>query len=160
MLDRIIMSHPLICWDIISEGISRRKDLSADITALNKVMADNKWHPPVSSLDAQIVWENKTVVVTDTKLQIIYASSNMFNMNGYRPEEVIGKHPSMFQGEATSESSRKKIRAAIQQCQPFECEIINYKKNGSLYNCWIEGYPVFNVAGELVNFIALENSVN
>ncbi len=122
-------------------------------------MLDNQWHPPVTSLDAQIVWENKTVVVTDKKLKIIYASSNMFNMNGYMPEEVIGKHPSVFQGEATCETAKSKIRAAIQQSQPFECEIINYRKDGSLYNCWIEGYPVYNTAGELVNFIALENSV-
>ncbi len=37
----------------------------------------------------------------------------------------------MFQGKATSEESRKVIRAAIKNKIPFECDIINYRKDGS-----------------------------
>ncbi|MFT5737705.1 MAG: hypothetical protein ACI9SG_002055, partial [Maribacter sp.] len=31
--------------------------------------------------------------------------------------------------------------------------------DGSTYNCWINGQPVFNKKGKLINFIAFEREV-
>jgi len=89
----------------------------------------------------------------------LMATKNMYKMNGYQSGEVIGKTPKMFQGEATSSQSKKEIRTAIDNLVAFETNIVNYKKDGSLYNCHIEGFPVFNKRGRLVNFIAIENEV-
>jgi PAS domain S-box-containing protein len=36
------------------------------------------------------------VVVTDAKLEIVFASHNMTKMNGYVEEEVIGRSPKCF----------------------------------------------------------------
>lgn len=152
------MSHPLLCWDIVMEGISRRLEFAKDITALKNIIKANNWHLPLErNLDNCIVWENKTIIVTSPDLKIILATKNIYAMNGYRTDEVIGKHPKMFQGEATSIASRKKIKTAIEKQVPFECDIANYRKDGMIYTCHIEGYPIFNKQGQLVSFIDLEN---
>lgn len=152
------MSHPLLCWDIVMEGISRRLEFAKDITALKNIIKANNWHLSLErNLDNCIVWENKTIIVTSPDLKIILATKNIYAMNGYRTDEVIGKHPKMFQGEATSKESRKQIKTAVEKRLPFTADIINYRKNGNLYICHIEGYPIFNKQGQLVNFIALEN---
>ena len=65
----------------------------------------------------------------------------------------------MFQGAETDMTERKKIRNAIDQQRQFESTVVNYRKDGSIYRCHIEGYPIFNKKGNLVNFIAIENAV-
>ena len=64
----------------------------------------------------------------------------------------------MFQGEKTEILERKKIRMAVELQQSFETVITNYRKDGEIYICKIEGYPVFDKVGKLVNFIALESA--
>jgi hypothetical protein len=56
----------------------------------------------------------------------------------------------MFQGAKTEIIEREKIKIAVDKQNPFKSIITNYKKDGSIYKCQIEGYPVFNKKGNLV----------
>lgn len=151
------MSHPLLCWDICLEGLQRRILLSKDIELMQKIIRKNQWHDlPVSPINT-LIWENKVIIITDSKLNIISATENIVAMNGYSQDEVIGKSPKLFQGDKTEASARKLIKMAVNNEHKFESIITNYKKDGTIYKCHIEGYPVFNKQGNLVNFIALEN---
>jgi PAS domain S-box-containing protein len=154
------MSHPLLCWDIILEGRTRREDFSKDISYLNRLQESGYWkYSPGRSLDNALVWENKTILVTSADLKILFASKNIEQMNGYQPWEVIGKSPKLFQGPATQLSSRLMIRNALSEMKPFNCTILNYRKDGTLYNCQIEGYPVANETGRLTNYVAIEEEI-
>ena len=153
------MGHSLLCWDIVMEGAARRAEFAKDITDLKNIMKANNWLTLLDrTVDNCIVWENKTIIVTTPALQIVLATKNIYHMNGYQPEEVIGKHPKMFQGEGTSLESRKTIKKSLEKGVPFDCDIVNYRKDGRLYTCHIEGFPIFNKKGTLVNYIALENA--
>jgi PAS domain S-box-containing protein len=150
------MRHPLLSWDIVSEGANRRFQLKNDLETMRSILGNNDWESTVS-LDTTLVWQNKIIVITDCKLRILHATENMFAMNGYQLHEVVGNSPKMFQGEKTELSERKKIKMAVEKQQAFETVITNYKKDGDIYVCRIEGFPVFNKDGDLVNFIALES---
>ncbi len=153
------MAHALLCWDIVTEGVARQKEFKKDLHAIAQIMKINDWHIGLDRNVADcLIWENKTILVTNPALQIILASKNIYEMNGYAPEEVVGQHPKMFQGEATTAASRFKIKTAVQHQEPFLCDIFNYRKDGKMYTCHIEGYPIFNRHKQLVNFIALENA--
>jgi hypothetical protein len=100
----------------------------------------------------QLGFQNKlkdeVVIVTDAKLEIVFASHNMTKMNGY--VEEIGRSPKMFQGHSSNVLTSSKIRKAIQL---IEQTVVNYNKNGEIYICLIKG-PVFNIKGKLSHFIA------
>lgn len=130
-------------------------ELADDIQQLAMLSQRQSWQHELN-FQHQLIWLNKTVVVTDAGLNIVYASSNIYAMNGYMPEEVIGKNPSMFQGKETSQETKSLIRHSIEQQVPFETSILNYRKNGQTYQCQIEEYPLFNHKKALVNFIAFE----
>jgi PAS domain S-box-containing protein len=147
---------PLLCWDLFLEGYYRKLDLAEDTKALGKLASKQRWKHAFD-FHEQLFRYDKTVIVTDTALHIVYASSNMYVMNGYHPPEVIGKKPSIFQGPATSADTKEMIRNAIRELRPFEAKLINYRKSGELYDCHIKAFPVFNKPGALVNFIAFEN---
>lgn len=154
------MAYPLLCWDIVQEGISRRKSFAEDIDRLNKLAKQNVWDfVPGRTLDNCLVWENKTIIITDPALHIVFAAKNIYEMNGYTPGEVIGKTPKMFQGKATTEDEKRAIRFSSKRLRPFSSVVTNYRKDKSIYKCFIEGYPIFNKQKQLVNFIALENTV-
>ena len=75
-------------------------------------------------------------------------------------DEVIGKTPGDFlQGEETDESTRKYMNDCIVSKQPFECAVINYTKSGR--KCWIkiQGQPIFDNAGKLKYYFAMETDI-
>ena len=57
-----------------------------------------------------------------------------------------------------SKEKRAEINQAIATQKPFEATLINYKKNGEIYECHIRSFPIFNKKGELTHFIALEKA--
>ena len=100
--------------------------------------------------------ENRELIITDANFKIVFASTTISRISGYEPDEILGKSPALFQGEATSSATRKKIKTAITNLQPFKEVILNYKKNGNTYWCEIEAYPQFDLNGQFQNYIALE----
>lgn len=150
---------PLHSWDIFMYGYKRRMLLSGDLQHLKAIQNQYGWSMPPVEPGFELIWLNKVVIITNPALKIIYASENIYGMTGYRPHEVIGSTPSIFQGRETTEETRSIIRNAVAGHTRFETVIVNYKKNGSAYNCHVDGYPIFNKSGALVNFVALESAV-
>jgi hypothetical protein len=64
----------------------------------------------------------------------------------------------MFQGPETCPHVLQEIREAIHSKISFEKTIENYKKNGKVYSCHINGFPVYNSKGEVSHFIAFEKN--
>lgn len=146
---------PLLCWDIFMEGYYRKMRLLESLQEINEMAKRSNWNVEWD-IEQQLLREQKIILVTDLSLLIRFASQNIAEMNGYSAEEVIGKSPKIFQGEETAVETRNKIRKAIVKCIPFQGCIVNYRKDGTTYNCVVEEYPVWNKQGNLVNFIAFE----
>lgn len=149
-----IKTMPLVSWDFYSIFLNKTtkslKDANLATSIIQKYKGEIEW-----SLLSELQ-DDTIIVVTDTNLKIVFASNNMVSMNGYKPEEVIGNTPKMFQGKLTDETTSKEISISVKNRQSFEKTIINYCKDGSIYKCNIKGFPIFNANGELTNFIAFE----
>ncbi len=148
-----VTQMPLLSWDIHMQHLDKLKVFNKDLNFIRKFEEN-------SIINAEIAKEyeenNVIVVITDVNLNIEFASSNMLEMAGYKPIEIIGKSPKMFQGPKTDKLTSSKIRKAIDKEEAFDCTIVNYKKDNTTYNCHIKGYPVYNKKRELINFIAIE----
>ncbi|WP_035669259.1 PAS domain-containing protein [Flavobacterium sp. 83] len=147
---------PVFSWDFNHEFIVELKNSFLDLNKLKSIALKNKWTS--DNLDLKSRLKEEVIIVTDANLSIVFASHNMFKMNGYVEAEVLGKNPKMFQGYATDLTTSNEIRDAIQLKQPFEKTVMNYKKNGDLYVCLIKGFPVFNLKGDLSHYIAFEKA--
>lgn len=150
---------PMLSWDFYASNFEDIKQTEEDSVALFNLSYDNSWCIDTEFFETKLKLDKNVVVVTDTNLNIVFATKNMWNMSQYHPEEIIGKSPKMFQGDLTSTSTLKIISEAVKKKKPFEVTILNYKKDGSTYNCKIQGEPIFNTAGKVVNFIAFEKEV-
>lgn len=147
---------PLIAWDFYGDFLNQLNKIVADQNQLELLAAFNGWK---TELDFNKVIDVDTVVVvTCPSLKIVFSTKNMVRMNGYNPEDILGKSPKMFQGEATCDETSKEISIAVKNRVPFDKVITNYCKNGATYRCHIKGFPIFNKFGELTNFIAFEKA--
>jgi PAS domain S-box-containing protein len=147
---------PLISWGFSSSYQTEIRNVVLDFNKITSLSNSKKWKNV--EWNFKNILEEKVILITDNNLNIVFASHNMHKMNGYIEAEVLGKSPKMFQGIETVLQTSIEIREAIILQKPFVKKVLNYKKNGEQYYCDIEGFPVFNIKGELVNFIAFEQA--
>ncbi|WP_431124846.1 PAS domain-containing protein [Flagellimonas flava] len=150
-----VHGYPLHSMDLFAQSFDRLSGNLADVKSLESMALSGKWRK-MANFGTEILKKDQVVVVTDAQLNIVYATQNMVEMNGYQPHEVLGKQPRMFQGEATCRETTSQVSQAIKDQRPFEVVLTNYRKDGTTYECHIKSSPVFDKAGKLVNFIAFE----
>ena len=149
---------PILSWDLSGYFFDKTcKDLD-DLRFLKNLAQSNRWSYR-NTFNEELMDREEVIVVTDPELKIVYATNNVFKMNGYTLNEIQGKNPKIFQGEKTSSKITATIAKAVKNKEPFEATVVNYRKDGSTYNCWIKGEPIFNKKGKIVNFIAYEREV-
>lgn len=139
-----LLPLPILSWDVFSTS-------KIEISIFNSIQKN--W---VNKENYHNQIENKSVIITDNKLTILFVTKQISELTGYTTSEIIGQTPKMFQGNLSDEKSRSKIREAIKNKHPFKEIVINYKKDGTFYKCEIEAYPKFDADNNLVNYIAYE----
>ncbi|MCE2613471.1 PAS domain-containing protein [Flavobacteriaceae bacterium D16] len=151
-------SLPLLSWDIFGQHYQKISAFFNDLADFSVIAKHSNWKTH-SEIKKALLEKDQIVIVTDPELNIVKASHNIFHMNGYSQEEIIGQKPKIFQGPDTCKQTTQYISKAIQQQKSFETTVLNYRKDGSAYKCWIKGEPVFNKKGKVVHFIAYEKEV-
>ena len=151
-----IKTVPVLSWDFQYLFLNDIKESFQDLIRINAIATKSKWSSNNWDIESRL--NNEVIILTDAKLEIVFASYNIVKMNGYIEAEVLGKSPKMFHGKETCLKISNEIREAVLLQQPFEKTVLNYKKNGETYQCEIKGFPVFNIKGELSHFIAFEKA--
>ena len=144
-----------MCWDFFMENHFRRLQQADSLSQFQAFADEHHWRIDWD-INRLLVAEERVALVTDLAEVIQFATPNMIGMNGYKPGEVIGQKPKMFQGNDTDPATRRQIREAILRRIPFIGSIVNYCKDGRPYDCLVEEYPVWNKRGDLVHFVAFE----
>ena len=105
-------------------------------------------------------YTDNAVIITDAAGFVEWANDGFERISGYKLEEVKGKKPGSFlQGEETNPETIKEMRECIKNRKGFNVEIVNYTKQGEKYWLGIDVRPIYDNAGELVKFIAIERDI-
>jgi len=100
------------------------------------------------------------VIITNADGNIDWVNKSFEKLTGFSLEEVKGIRPGFFlQGKDTNKETVQYMKAQIKKCEPFTCEILNYKKSGEMYWLRINGQPIFDSKGNLTNFFAIEEDI-
>lgn len=100
------------------------------------------------------------VIITETNPldepgpRIIFANEAAEAMTGYRPEELIGKTPRLFQGPETDRVALDRIRAALTARQRVKEVLLNYCKDGQPYWNEVEIVPLAPTSPEEPEYFA------
>ncbi len=105
-------------------------------------------------------FSNDMVVLADHNGTIQWVNESFIQVCGYNLEELRGKKPGyVLQGPESDPSAVKTLHDAVHSLMPCECEIINYKKDGTPYPVFISLGPLYN-DGQLEGFLSVEQDLS
>ncbi|MGL5113267.1 MAG: PAS domain-containing protein, partial [Flavobacterium sp.] len=90
----------MISMSFHGEFLDSVKHSFADFKRLRDILPKNSEVVPAESLRNSLLED--VVILTNTKLEIVFASNNLSKMNGYTEKEVLGNSPKMFHGAQTN----------------------------------------------------------
>ena len=151
---------PLASFDIHLTNfkkLNNQYQMDNDISNLINILNESYWTSNITTMIFQKDYD--ALVLTDKKQKIVWVSAGFSNMTGYSKTFALGKRPSFLQGEKTSLSVKKQIRNNLKNNDRFNGSILNYKRNGSMYNCQITISPLYNSKQEIKYFLAFEKEI-
>lgn len=117
---------------------------------------------PESLLREALQQANAPVVITSAELdkpgpKIVFVNQAFTQMTGYTMEEIVNKTPRILHGSKTNRSILNQLRRCLSQGQPFQGEIINYRKDGSEYKVQLSCFPIHNDRAQITHFMSIQN---
>lgn len=84
-----------------------------------------------------------SVLITDTKAEIVYVNPAWEKMTGYKFEEVEGKNPRFLQSGKTPKAVHRKLWKNLVMGKPFFTdEVVDRKKSGAHYQTYSTYFPI------------------
>jgi diguanylate cyclase (GGDEF)-like protein/PAS domain S-box-containing protein len=100
------------------------------------------------------------VIIADTARRIVWVNEGFTRLTGYSAAEAIGRKPrELVQFEGTSTENDAEMRRCLEANLPYRGEIHNRAKDGRLYWVDLEIRPMFDAAGGLTGFMAIQSDV-
>ena len=99
------------------------------------------------------------VIIGSADGKIEWVNSAFCRVMEYTLEEVVGKDPGLLSGPDTDSAQADLIRDEIAKGNGTNTEIVHYSKSGRKYYLHLEVQVVRNQAGQVENFIAIENDI-
>jgi len=92
-------------------------------------------------------------------MPIVYANRAFEQMTGYTQEETLGRNCRFLQGTDREQEGRRQLREAIDNCQPVEVTLRNYRKNGDMFYNHLAIAPLFDSNGKLLYYLGVQYDV-
>ncbi len=96
------------------------------------------------------------VVITDTNGTIEYANPVIQRITGYMLSELLGQNPRLLKSGKTPQEVYIDLWSTIKRGDVWQGELINRRKDGTLYYEFQTIAPVRNERGEITNFVAIK----
>ncbi|HXJ96401.1 MAG TPA: PAS domain S-box protein [Terriglobia bacterium] len=100
-----------------------------------------------------------SIVMTDRNGQIVWVNAALTALTGYTPAEVVGLNTRIFRSGKQDPHYYQELWATILAGKVWHREIINRRKDGSLYTEEMTITPVRNDRAEVTHFIAVKQDV-
>lgn len=142
-------------------------ELIAQINAMVKVRAANRQlllEKEQVELDrekllAAIKQVGEAIVVTDPSGRIEYANPAFEAVSGYKNYEIIGQNPRIFKSDQQDVEFYRTLWKTISSGRSWKGRLANKDKQGVLYVEDVTISPVFDSAGQIVNYVAVKRNI-
>ncbi len=124
-----------------------------DITERKRVEAERE------RLMSAIEQARETIIITDADAVIKYVNPAFERTTGYSRAEAVGQTPSIVKSGRHDDGFYKEMWDTLTRGETWTGEIINKKKEGTLYTEDTTISPVFDAAGKTVNYVAVKHDI-
>lgn len=125
-----------------------------DITD-SKIAEEQKHRIQTAALKAAA----NAIVITDVKGVIVWVNDSFSKMTGFTAEEAVGATPHLLYSGKQDETFYDDLWNTIQSGEVWDGDLVNRRKDGSLYDEHQTITPVTDDNGEVTHFIAIKQDV-
>ena len=137
--------------------------LTVWLLAVGRIRAQRHAHRITQELDrmARVAQStNNAVLLSDRSGRITWVNTGFVRLTGFTLEEAVGKLPGELLSSGTADiQSLETLSRSIERGEPCRVEILNRKKDGTLYWVDVEQQPTRNVRGELIGFMEVASDI-
>ena len=101
----------------------------------------------------------ESVMIADAQANIVYVNPAFERISGYTLPEVVGKNPRILQSGDQSPTYYRLMWKTLSAGRTWSGELVNRRKDGSLYREQATITPVFDSAGELSTYVAVKRDI-
>jgi PAS domain S-box-containing protein len=106
--------------------------------------------------------QEMSVVISDPSLPdnpMIYLSEEFERQTGYTAKEALGRNCRFLQGPETNPYAVEAIRLGLKAQTRFSVDILNYRKDGSVFVNRLRIRPIYDAEGRLMFYAGAQNPV-
>jgi PAS domain S-box-containing protein len=138
---------------IVDAKVSGFYVLGVDITDQEALIEANYCH------NAILENINAGILLTDKNQLISYSNPAFQQLTGYSFEDILGKSSTLLQGPETNQQTLRELNKALNVNQPFQGELINYRKDGSAFWSELTISPIFDTKRQLTHFVNIQRDI-
>ncbi len=127
--------------------------ISRDITKRKKAELRLK------SQSAALKSAANSVVITNTKGEILWVNPAFSKLTGYTWKEVVGKNPSVLNSGKHDDKYFEDLWSTISKGDTWHGDVINKKKNGDLYYEEMTITPILDEKEKINQFVAIKQDI-
>jgi PAS domain S-box-containing protein len=102
------------------------------------------------------------ITISDPSLPdnpMVYINEAYEELTGYDAELALGRNCRFLQGPDTEEKPVAEMREAIENREPVDVEVVNYRGDGTPFWNHVTIAPLFDEDGNLTHFVGFQNDV-
>lgn len=100
------------------------------------------------------------IIVTDPEGKIMFANKGVERVTQYSVKEVLGKTPALWGRQMPAAFYKDFWKQVKDNLQPFHGEIINKRKDGTLYRALATVSPILDEQDKLLGFVGVEEDIS
>ena len=90
---------------------------------------------------------------------IVYANKAFERLTGYSQDDIIGHNCRFLQGEDRDQPARYEIQKAMENHEPIEVTLRNYKKDGTLFFNKLKITPLFDRKKRVIYYLGVQYDI-
>jgi PAS domain S-box-containing protein len=111
-------------------------------------------------LIAAIESANDGIIITDVQGTIQHVNAASERIYGFNRDELIGNTPRVFRSNVHTRDYYQELWQTILARKPWQGELVNRRKDGTLVDVWLGISPILDPQGQLTNFVGIYRDVS
>jgi PAS domain S-box-containing protein len=153
-----------IVYGVVSDITERkqaeleREWLTNELRNINQTL-DERVRARTAELQAIFDAVGEGIVVTNLAGVVEYVNPALEKLTGFTTEEAIGKTPRLWKSERQNPTLYLQMWQTILAGQIWRSELVNKRKNGSLYDVMLTITPIPGPDGQPVGFVGVQSDI-
>ena len=147
----------------LADELELLKELAADLAFALQSIEQEQEHERAETrlhlLSEALESAANAIVITDREGTITWANSAISQLSGYPLAEVLGRKPSLFKSGEHDQAYYQKLWKTVLAGKVWSSEMVNRRKDGSLYTEETTITPVRNELDKITHFIAVKQDI-